>query len=182
VNRLTDENYLSSNQHTREASFENVKKWIEENGGVNEDLGDGHTQLFYSARDNNILEVEYLCRRGATVNLENDDFKNTPLDFAVSEYDNFEAVKILLMFGSNINHQNSMKQTALHRAASEGFYESTKTLILAGADLTLLDSNGDIAKSVAKDKALDAFIEIETNGLTKVTPKNLPKLERPKPL
>ena len=65
-----------------------------------------------------------------------------PLMYAFWRTDKFEAAKILLKAGADVNAKNSQGKTALMCAAQEADVKVVKFLIESGADVTLQDDDG----------------------------------------
>lgn len=78
--------------------------------------------------------------RGYYIGIKNIGYKGiTALHMAVAE-NNFEAVKLLIEYGADINAQNDDKQTPLHAASSK---EITEYLISKGANVNSQDKHGN---------------------------------------
>lgn len=103
-------------------------------------LPDGDTLLTYSIKHKFPLVRNILLERGArtdlvTQHLDSIDF--TPLMLAAHLGDN-GAISALIGKGTSLNTQDeSLGDTALHKAIKNGYDEAAKTLIQAGANLRL---------------------------------------------
>lgn len=75
-----------------------------------------------------------------------------------ARYQHPKVVKILCDAGVDVNEQSQDGNTALHYVAGAKDAESTKELLAAGADATLVNRRGEKAEDVAKGKAKDILI------------------------
>jgi hypothetical protein len=72
---------------------------------------------------------------------EENDFGDTPLIIAANMGD-LNKVNLLVKMGSDVNHKNKKKQTALHNAACNKHLEVVNLLKKNGADSTMVDDMG----------------------------------------
>jgi len=111
---------------------------------VNEKNFTGVTPLakaIESGRPDVLSTVQLLLKHRADANIA-DVNGNTPLIKAVKS-GNLELVKCLVGYSStDVNRQNSEKNTALHEAAFKGSKELVDVLIAAGADVNKQNSSG----------------------------------------
>lgn len=131
-----------------------------------------YTALIYAARDSHYKNVELLLNAKADMT-QTDHVGDTPLMHACRAYYNrtFKTLETLLNYGDDPNQRNDQGETPLMllvkcrsvRAHLDIDYVKAADLLLQkGADLTLVDKNGntalDIAKIYNKDKLLVDFI------------------------
>ena len=126
---------------------------------VEERMAGGNTALHYAARNNDIEEAKDLVRRGAFLNVRNDN-KAVPCDCAPENSKTrrflqacmklFDAVRSgdidglndALKAGGYVNAQDKFGKTPLHAAACLGNTAIARALIKAGADINILDTYG----------------------------------------
>ncbi|WP_145971879.1 ankyrin repeat domain-containing protein [Wolbachia endosymbiont of Cimex lectularius] len=104
------------------------------------DVNDGFP-LHCAAERGHVQVAEILLAAKADVNMH-DQYKLTPLDYAVELGNKIEMVKLLLKKGAT-NVPNQYGQTPLHYAAERGHVQTVETLLKEGnADVDLQDKNG----------------------------------------
>lgn len=94
------------------------------------DLEKGQTNLHYSCKNGNLKITKILLENGADCTIQ-DDFGNEPLDTAVfqsmltddseKETEFFKIIKLLISYGSNINHKNKSGISPLAFALEEEY-------------------------------------------------------------
>ncbi|OQS03241.1 hypothetical protein THRCLA_04459 [Thraustotheca clavata] len=102
----------------------------------------GYTSLHYAAQWNRTLVVEYLLKKGATV--DSRVCGATALHRAAFRGSK-ACVELLVAYGADVNLPDESfgdQKTALHKAASQGHEEIVQLMIKAGADMTLKDAFG----------------------------------------
>lgn len=119
----------------------------------------GNTQLHQAVVQDNIYRVQLLLKRGAHVNIQNDQGK-TPLHFAFKG--DVEIVDALLFKKAQVNIRDTKGNTPLHIAAIEGNFEAIQMLLEAGAKKRLHNNDGytpvDLAITYTKDQnAIDSL-------------------------
>ena len=86
----------------------------------------------------------------------------TPLHWASGRY-NFEdgsALRLLLEHGADINVQNRVGRTALHRASFNGALEVVRVLLEHGADVEAKNIVGETALQEAADRGHDNIVKL----------------------
>uniref|UniRef100_A0A1I8G2Q1 ANK_REP_REGION domain-containing protein n=1 Tax=Macrostomum lignano TaxID=282301 RepID=A0A1I8G2Q1_9PLAT len=103
----------------------------------------GKTVAFHAAETNNAPLLRYLQQRNVALD-EADITGTTPLMMAVRSKA-FDAVKYLTNtpHACDVNHQDSMGRTALHYAVLTGGLDIVKHLHKNGADLSVVDEEGN---------------------------------------
>jgi uncharacterized protein len=106
------------------------------------ELVDGliYSQFFYDVPMDNYLTL--VLKHGGNPNAEDLDGR-TPL-FTAIKFTPHAAIKIaeLTRFGADINHRDAAGQTAVSEATGCGRYKAALTLLQAGADYRIPNSNG----------------------------------------
>jgi ankyrin repeat protein len=147
-----------------------VQKLVEVGGakeqGLEERSNDGWTALHYAARTGHEEVMSFLLRHGAQANIR-DGQGVTPLMVASWE-GHMGGVRALLRHRNvqELNERKADGQTALHMACvtsyakdAEVAKEIVRALLLAGADPTVVDDEGDTPRAFA-----------EADGYTEVVP------------
>ena len=135
-----------------QAALEGNINVVEEaiNKGININSADteNRTALMLSAFNGHLEIVKLLITKGSDVNIL-DATNRTALMFASTGPFN-STVELLLDAGSNPNIADNVEQwTAVMFAAAEGQLEVVKTLVANGADLSMLDQDGESAYDFA---------------------------------
>lgn len=119
-----------------------IVEWLADRGGdVNHRLrsfGREGSLLSIAASGHDLLCLEALLRKGADVNLRTAEGRTAltqTLEFAYSEQDPTDAVRVLLSHGAKVNEVDGQGWTALHWAAICQRIGPVETLIEAGADV-----------------------------------------------
>lgn len=116
-----------------------LRSWLSDQGfdpaNLNGRIGNGMTPLMRAAMLAETLFVRELLEAGADVNLLNDDCNNALWFACVSE--SVEIIALLIAQGVNLNNSNVNGATSLIYASSAGKFAVVKSLVEAGADLTL---------------------------------------------
>ncbi|AOW09604.1 ankyrin repeat domain-containing protein [Flavobacterium gilvum] len=86
--------------------------------------------------------INYFISKGADSNKADID-GNTPLMIAASNRENIEALSQLLPLTKNINAQNKKGESALTKAIQSGTVEAATLLTEKGADVKVLDKDGN---------------------------------------
>ena len=85
-----------------------------------------------AARANNAVIVELLLENGANPDLKAGDFDQSPIHEAAARAA-FEAAKLLIAYGADVNFRNSKGRPAVHAAAMSGNQEMVEFLRKNGA-------------------------------------------------
>lgn len=118
---------------------------LEQENLVNIPDKNGLTVLFYAIKAQNGLQILKLLFQKELVNKNLiDKDKNTALHFAIIQK-NYEAIKLLVENGFEIDAQNADGRTPLMQAALSGDERLTEFLLESGADLQKKDRTGKTA-------------------------------------
>jgi ankyrin repeat protein len=98
----------------------------------------GNTLLHIAAREGHDKIVQYLIKKGATVNARNAS-KWTPLHSAASRRGNARVVESLITNKAHVNVQTATETTPLHFAVNQGCTPVVKLLLQARANPNLRD-------------------------------------------
>ncbi|MFT4313583.1 MAG: ankyrin repeat domain-containing protein [Wolbachia pipientis] len=138
--------------------FDEVKLLIDK--GARVDVQDKHelTPLFYAVMNNDEKMIKFLVEIGnADVNLGK---YNNPLGMAIS-LGRMELAEYLIDKGADINRQDNIGRTFLHKAAEGGNLAAVKFLVEKGARLDVLDKWNDTPLHVAANvKVNKGHIEV----------------------
>ncbi|WP_419214522.1 ankyrin repeat domain-containing protein [Wolbachia endosymbiont of Rhagoletis cingulata] len=138
--------------------FDEVKLLIDK--GARVDVQDKHelTPLFYAVMNNDEKMIKFLVEIGnADVNLGK---YNNPLGMAIS-LGRMELAEYLIDKGADINRQDNIGRTFLHKAAEGGNSAAVKFLVEKGARLDVLDKWNDTPLHVAANvKVNKGHIEV----------------------
>jgi len=129
-------------------------------------LRTGVTPLFRAARGADIPAMSLLLEHGALVDLpqENDvsplivssGYRQSAIDTRGrfrNEAEALEATKLLLKYNADVNARTDVGQTALFGAATNGWNEVISLLIDHGADVTVVDNQGNTVVDAAMGRA-----------------------------
>lgn len=138
-----------------QAAFDGNKAYIEkillEGIDVNQRNTENRTALMLAAFNGHSEIVKVLLEKGANVNLV-DNINRTALMFASTGPFN-ATVKLLLQYGAEPNIADAEENwTAVMFAAGEGQLEVIKTLAANGADLSMVDIDGESCVDFAVSK------------------------------
>lgn len=137
---------------------------------LNKYLDDGDTLLVYTIKKKFHLIRNILLEKGAhadLVSLQVDFPGQTPLMIAAHLGDS-GAITALLDHNASINAQDSLGDTALHKAIKNGYSEAARTLIRAGSNLQIendrFESPLETAVSLGRNEItveLEALVNLE---------------------
>lgn len=135
---------LQSRQEANTALSTKLKWWMEDHkfdlDNINSRISNGMTPLMQAAMLAEITFVQELLNAGADVDLVNDDMNNALWFACVSESE--EIIALLLESGINLNNSNVNGATSLIYASSAGKFPVVRSLVDAGADLSLQTLDG----------------------------------------
>uniref|UniRef100_A0A182ZVU8 Uncharacterized protein n=1 Tax=Biomphalaria glabrata TaxID=6526 RepID=A0A182ZVU8_BIOGL len=135
--------------------FDCAETLLKYGADVNLKCNAGRTPLHYAVQNERLVKLflEYQANVNAT-----DDMGNTPLLFALKCYGGtVKIVKLLIAFGSDVNHKNHSGMSAL-LVAAEKLNTSIMTLLLdAKADL----GQDDLPQKLAQSRVLDTWLPSE---------------------
>lgn len=120
---------------------------LENGANINLKNNDGNSALHYLVRDK-IENVELLLKYDADVNIVNND-NETPILTAVLYGGKQEVIELLIRYKADINIANNSGKTPLFYAIEKNNLDIAKILILAGADATIKDLEGNSAYKLA---------------------------------
>ncbi len=136
-------------QFSLEGDMEKVSASMEAGTDVNAMDADGRTALMFAAFNGHSEIVLMLLDKGAVLDRRDQMGRTALLYAATGPFP--ETVSILLDRGSEPNVVDSDEHfSPLMHAAAEGNLDVVKVLLKAGADLTLMDVDGDDASSFAR--------------------------------
>lgn len=137
-----------------------IKKYLKEDGDVNEENESGESVLVQAIRkkcDEEIIDL--LLEHGADLN----DFDNEGVsifDFAVM-YNNIKIVDMLLKNGFDVNHTRRKSGfTPLMGAVCYGRAEMVRKILDAGVDIQAVDNLGLTAGDYARKMQKKAMLEL----------------------
>lgn len=110
--------------------------------------------LFWSIRNGHNQTTKCLLDLGVSSNEKLDSFGNDSYLQLAVRCGNIEGIKLLISNKANVNHQNTLCQTALHTAAHRSDLEAMKILITYGADIELIDDKGKKALDIVTDESV----------------------------
>ena len=135
---------------------------IENNADINEKSSWGASALIYASEKGNINIMQYLIDNGIDVNGKADDNGDTPLLWAVTGKNPYEASKLLIENGADVNATND-GGVAPATILAGSVPKVVKLLKDNGADLDTKFANGDppiaIAASVGNLEIVKALVE-----------------------
>ena len=121
-----------------------VKAHLAKGEDINFQDEDGTTALMNSVLFGNIDNVKYLLEKGANLELKNNDGDTAFFElFIFDKPHDKEILDLLLAKGVNINEKDEDGETALAEAISFGLDKHVKMLLDKGADITLLNKEGE---------------------------------------
>lgn len=139
-------------------SIQDVQNIIQRVGKVEINIGDGLTLLHQAASHDRDDLVELLCSLGHSTEVKT-IHGETPLDQAAWQGRIHSALE-LIKYKADIDCQTNGKYSPLHRCAYYNHPRLASLLVLAGADQTIVDENGQTAYEVAVQAGNIAVQEI----------------------
>ena len=122
---------------------------------VNTNVEQPTVDLLVSVQDNDLNTVNQHIAYGSDLNIQDETFSNTPLNFA-GIYGLTEIAKALVNAGADLNLVNADNFTPLCNAAAWGHTEVVTILLDAGADVSSKCFETQIGLSVAVSIAISA--------------------------
>ena len=142
--------------------------------GLNLDSVDirGQTPLMNASKRGNTKIVEYLMSLGANVRAE-DNKQNTALHLSCTHSHEECGIKILQKCNTLVSATNNELKTPLHISAGNGLVKLTQELLLSGASVNALDSDGMTPSlCCAKNSEVgDCLMLIESIMVSEVEPR-----------
>lgn len=126
---------------------------VESGANINVSDSSGWSALMYASEIDNIENVTLLLNNSADVNAA-DIRGRTPLMNA-AYWNNIEVVTELLNAGADVNAADSEGWTPLMLAAHENSLHITRLLINKGADPLIINTDGNNAEEIARNRGLD---------------------------
>lgn len=107
----------------------------------------GCTQVFYAAKEGDVIGLEKMAALNADMNRACDDGLS-PLSFAKNEE---KVIRTLVKLGADVNKADEDGQTPLMYSVKDG-EDRIKLLLALGADKTIKDNEGNTAYDLVKNK------------------------------
>ena len=121
-----------------------VKSHISQGDNIDFQDEDGYSALMYSVLFGHVKNVKYLLEKGANIELKNSNGDTAFFQlFMFDKPHDREILDLFLAKGININQKNEDGQTVLAQAISSGLDRHVEMLLDKGADVTILDNDGD---------------------------------------
>lgn len=138
-------------QAALEGDINTVESALNSGVDVNAKDEDMHNALMLAAYNGHVHIIKLLLDKGASID-EVDGLNRTALMFAATG-PFAPAVEMLIKAGANVNiTDNHESWTPVMMAASEGQLEVVKILVANGADLSMVDTDGESPLDFAKSK------------------------------
>ena len=132
-----------------DGQLDEVKRLV--SAGTTVDFADPEkrTPFMVAAFNGHTPVLRYLLEKGAKVDAKDLNGRTALMYASSGPFE--EAVAFLLEHGAEVDVQGTLEGfTALMTAASEGLVEVVRLLLVSGADPSLVDKDGDTAKSFAQ--------------------------------
>lgn len=124
-----------------------------------------NSSLFASHKEETYKVIMLLLKYGANPNVMINDGYQTPVILAVAEHNDFETVKLLHLFGGNLDSQDSFGDTALTYTSGNGHLKIVKYLLENGANIKLATHDGDTALHAAAERSqIEVFDYLLSQG------------------
>ncbi len=129
------------------------------------------TLLMYATRKGSVAAVKFLLSHGA--NVDATDLSGTSALISSADKGHVEIVKMLIAYGAKVNHVDSSQRTALAHVVTKGRrFEVSRALILAGADVTVIETTQihrmylePILRPLNLIKLSDRFTSLDHHGI-----------------
>jgi ankyrin repeat protein len=136
-----------------------IKEFVTKGTPVDSTVDDQSTALMWATFNGHTAVAAYLLENDATVDAKDINGRTALLYASSGPYP--ETVGLLLRHGTDVNAQGKTEGfTALMMAASEGYLDVARVLLLNGAAVDTIDRDGDTAKKFAKEKGHTAMLEL----------------------
>ena len=160
-----------------EGNFKVAKLLIQNSANIDAKDADGWTALHHAVDDDKPELVEFLLKHGADANAKNHEGKSPVFYYYKITLENKHIVKLLIMYGANINEKDANGNTILHDAIDEDKF--VRFLLNYGASPNVRNLKGftpieyalkedDIDLSSWKTMILFQESEVWNDGLKKV--------------
>ena len=154
--------------YIKEKELGNIRRFLEDNGGIEIPDEDGFTPLQYAVYQNQDEVVSLLINSGADVNGTSSDKSYTPLQTSLIS-GHFEVFKCLCWSGADAEARDDRGDTALHYAARYGRSEEAYFLIKNNfAKIDVRNKAGDmpvhIAAAMWDVPTLDVLLSLKTRN------------------
>ncbi|MFL5782971.1 MAG: ankyrin repeat domain-containing protein [Bacteriovoracaceae bacterium] len=119
---------------------------------LNEPFDDGETLLTYAIKKRFPLVRNILLEKGASPNLKTQQIDTpgfTPLMVAAYLGDT-ATISSLILYQADLDAQDDLGDSALHKAIKAGFDDSAKMLVRAGCELDILNNKGRTPQALAE--------------------------------
>ena len=165
-----------------------LKRMHDDGFDMDEQKYSGYTALMVASSEGNVRSIEYLCKVGSNLNLQNDCGHTAMMEAVSCAYSDelsdgrLSCLKILCEHGGNINVQNEEGETVLMmcvdtvcrnykfyetpgrpsgmKPSYERYLECIQYLCDMGADIELKNIDGLDAMTIAKDGGHPKCVEI----------------------
>ncbi|MCZ6835297.1 MAG: ankyrin repeat domain-containing protein [Planctomycetota bacterium] len=110
--------------------------------------------LLNACKAGNLSAIQTLLEKGASANIGDNKFKNTPIMHA-TKANCIPCMELLLEYGADIHHRNSATADALMWAAMQSTAGTVQLLLNHGADARVATPSGMTALTLANDRVDD---------------------------
>ena len=103
----------------KNSSLEEIKKFLNKKGDINQQDSYGSTILHYACQDANLEIIEYLLKHGANTEVKNNYFTYYPIFEAITSTNTsnpIEMIELLIKYNADIHKTDAFGNTLLHHA------------------------------------------------------------------